>query len=69
MLLVLNKINKESSAGANITKIQQGGGDNVHNLSTPNATSHNVGSHFETVPSEIKTVAEDGKTPRTRKKL
>ena len=44
----LKVINNEFSAGANRTKNQQGGKDNVNNPSTPNAKDHNGGSNVET---------------------
>ena len=42
VLLVLNKIIKELSSGANITKIQSGGGGNSNNPSTSNSTAHKM---------------------------
>ena len=59
VLLVLNETNKESSAGLNVSNINQGDCDNKNNLSTPN------GSNFETGASAIIIAAEDGQTPGT----
>ena len=45
---LLNKINNESSAGANITNMQQKGGSNENNPSKNNVTSPNGGINVET---------------------
>ena len=50
---------KESSAGENITNLQQGEGDNSNNPSTHNTTSTNEGSNIDTGASTITTAAED----------
>ena len=70
----MNKIINESSEGANITKNNQGGGDNGNKPSTTNETEHNGGSNFATGASASTIYAEDGQTPgtflnKTNKKL
>ena len=59
----MNKIINESSEGANITKNNQGGGDNGNKPSTTNETEHNGGSNFATGASASTIYAEDGQTP------
>ena len=59
ILLALNKKNKESLKGVNITKMQQGGWDNKKNPSIPNGTNVDTGD------SAIIISEEDGQTPGT----